>query len=411
MSKKGAVYILAARRTPFGKFWGALKDISAPKLGSEVIRKILEETGVDPNLIDGVFMGEVLTAGVGQNPARQAALYAGLPNTCDARIFNKVCSSSLVAMEHAVERIQLGKARLMIAGGMENMSRAPYLLRRWAKNLGDRKLIDFLSECEVSQDATLIDSMIFDGLCDIYDADLSHMGKLADMCARVHGISREEQMEYAFASFTRALEAQRAGLLDSQLVTVTAKDGAMLLAKDEGVYAPDLERWKKSKPAFSEDGTVIAGTSSQVSDGAAALLLASAKVTKKLGIRPLACVVAFAVHSQEPEWYTTAPVGAIRKVLEKARLFLGDIDLIEINEAFAVVPKYAIDELGIDEDKVNICGGAIAMGHPIGASGARITGNLVHQLIHTNGRYGIAVACNGGGEAVAVLIENMHRVR
>lgn len=422
-------YILAARRTPFGKFWGALKDISAPRLGAAPIRRILEETGVAQESIGGVYMGEVLTAGVGQNPARQAALYAGLSDACDARTFGKVCSSSLIALDHAVDKILLGKADLMIAGGMESMSRAPYLFRRWEKRMGDFTFYELVQEFirrgadegkleEYEKKAMeftgwyvcvekLLDSMIYDGLCDIYGIDLPHMGKLADMCAREHGISRNEQEAYAFTSFSRALEAECAGLFDSQIVHVDTPQ--RMVVSDEGIYAPDRVRWKKSKPVFTEDGTVIAGTSSQVSDGAGALLLGTSEAAETLRIAPLARIAAFSVHSQEPEWYTTAPVGAIQKVLRQAGLRLQDIDLFEINEAFAVVPLYAMRELNIPHEKVNIWGGAIAIGHPIGASGARIAMNLAYQLIHANGRYGIAVACNGGGEAVAVLIENVQR--
>jgi acetyl-CoA C-acetyltransferase len=261
----------------------------------------------------------------------------------------------------------------------------------------------------------LMDSMLYDGLRDIYDLDLPHMGELADRCAKVHGISRDEQEAYAFASFSRALEAEKSGVLGPQIVPVAMANGVTEF--DECVYEPDMARWKNSKPAFLENGTVIAGTSSQISDGAAALLIASELYVKQFKQEPLARIVNFFVHSGDPDWYTTAPANAIRNLIFKTNaglpsgsmIRIQDIDLFEINEAFAVVPLYAMRELGIPHEKVNIWGGAIALGHPIGASGARITGNLVHQLVHTGGRYGIAVACNGGGEAVAVLIENMQR--
>lgn len=427
MSEDRTVCILAAKRTPFGKFWGALKDISAPKLAAYVLAKILEDTKVAPELVSGVYMGEVLTAGVGQNPARQATLLAGFPNTCDARTFNKVCSSSLVAIDHAADKIMLGKAKLMLAGGMESMSRAPYLLKRWNKRSGNFNFYDLCQEwvkkgeregnpdkynaevIDLSGQAIMerfTDSMIHDGLCDIYDANLPHMGEFADMCAKVQGISRDEQEEYSAQSHLRALGAIRDGLLGSQTVEIRL-DEKSVFSNDEGPRVSDRDKMKMLKPAFSENGLVTAATSSQISDGAAVILLGSISTAEKLGLRPMARIVAFAVHSQEPEWYTIAPVGAIQKVLHEAGLRLRDIDLFEINEAFAVVPLHAMRELDIPHEKVNIWGGAVALGHPIGASGARITGNLVHQLIHTNGRYGIAVACNGGGEAVAVLIENM----
>lgn len=393
-----AVYILAAKRTPFGKFWSGVKDISAPRLGATVIRRIIGETGVAPEAVDAVYMGQVLTAGAGQNPARQAALYGGLPNTCDARTFGKVCSSSLAAMDHAVDKILLGKANFVFAGGMESMSKAPYLVWRPGRDFGD-KLYSFLYP---KSDLILTDSMIFDGLCDTYTN--AHMGQLADMCANAYGILRETQEAYAVESHLRALEAHKHRWLDSQIVAVEVGDVEM--SEDEGVRIPDPEKIKKMSPVFTPDGTVTAATSSQISDGAAVLLLSDRTTAEKFGVRTLARIVAFAVHSQEPEWYTTAPVGAIRKVLRIAGLRLEDIDLFEINEAFAVVPLYAMRELHIPHEKVNVWGGAIAIGHPIGASGARITANLVHQLMHTNGRYGIAVVCNGGGEAMAVLIES-----
>ncbi len=403
MAERNAVYILAAKRTPFGKFWGTLKGISAPQLGSEVIRGILQDTGVSPELIDGVYMGEVLTALVGQNPGRQAALYARLLNTCDARTFNKVCSSSLVALDHAADKIMLGKAHLMIAGGMENMSRAPYVVSRSSKVLGN-KLYSILFP---NADVVLIDSMIHDGLLDIYDSTLPHMGELADRCAKDYQISRDEQEEFSAESHARALRARQGGLFDSSLVPILAGDD--LLDFDEGVREPSIQKMKELKPAFGSEGLITAATSSQISDGAAALLLSDMNTAKKLRIRPMARIVAVATYSHAPEWYTTAPVGAIQKVLGEAGLRLQDIDLFEINEAFAVVPLYAMREFDISHEKVNIWGGAIAVGHPIGASGARITMNVVYQLMHTGGRYGIAVACNGGGEAVAVLIENMQQ--
>ena len=411
MAKKREVYILAARRTPFGKFWGAFKDISAPKLASPVLQQLTRDVKTVGS-IDGVYMGEVLTAGVGQNPARQAREYAGLHNGLDDRTFNKVCSSSLIAMDHATDKIRLGDVELIIAGGMESMSQAPYLLRRWGKTAGDLPGVPGAAVTPKSNDpgeVLLIDSMLYDGLRDIYDVDLPHMGKLADMCARDWKISRDEQEAYAYVSFKRALEAQRNGWLNSQIVPVATEQGNIDV--DEGVYEPDMARWKRSKPAFTEGGTVTAGTSSQISDGAAAMVLASGAMTKKLNFKPLARVVAFAVYSGDPKWFTTAPAGAIELVCKKAQIPQEDIDLFEINEAFAVVPLFAMLARNIPHEKLNIWGGAIAFGHPIGASGARITISLTYQLIETRGRYGIAVACNGGGEAVAVLIENMQRNR
>jgi len=395
------VFVLAARRTPFGKFWGALRDTPAPRLGAAAIGQIVKDTGIKPEMIDGVCMGHVLTAGVGQHPARQAALHAGIPWSCPAQTVNKVCSSSLAALEDASNRIRFSLARFMVAGGMESMSQAPYLLRRTEKQFGD-----FTENHDMtrSDSRLFIDSMRHDGLLDTC-GDLRDMGALADMCGETHKISREEQELFAYESFSRARDAHERRLLYSQIVRV--KSGDREVSSDEGVRIPDLEKMKGLEPAFTNNGTVTSATSSQISDGAGALLLSSAEGGERLGIRPLARIVAFATYSSRSEWFTTAPVGAITRILEETNLSVEDIDLFEINEAFAVVPLYAMRKLDIPRKKVNIWGGAIAYGHPLGATGARIVATAIYGLIHTKGCYGIAAACNGGGEAMAVLVENL----
>ncbi|MBI2463093.1 MAG: thiolase family protein [Candidatus Spechtbacteria bacterium] len=394
------VYIVEAARTPFGKFFGVLKDTPAPQLGARVVREMLSRLIAPFSKVQEIYLGEVLTSGVGQNPARQVAIKAGLSQGCHAVTVNEVCSSSLVAIRLAVQSISLGDAELVVAGGVENMSRAPYLLPRVKKTLDDKKLAEY----EALPEAIVTDSMLYDGLRDVYYPGMPHMGRLADTCASVYVISRDAQEDFAFESFRRAKEATDRGYFDSRLVYVPVSEGVMYV--DEGIRKPDMERMKMLKPVFSDGGTVTAATSSQISDGAAMVLLCSEKIKEELGLKPLARVVAYAMHSQNPYWYTTAPVGAIKAVLAKAELSLDQVDFFEINEAFAVVPIYAMRQLGIPRSKVNIWGGAIALGHPIGASGARLVTTLAYELRATGKRYGIAVACNGGGEAVAVLIEN-----
>ncbi|MEK7566860.1 MAG: thiolase family protein [Patescibacteria group bacterium] len=404
MSRKRGVYILGAKRTPFGKFFGSLKDISVPWLAGLIINKMLEDCGFSRGGstyegIDGVILGQVLTAGSGQAPARQAALLARLSETCPAETVNKVCASSLFAIKMASREIQVGEAGLMIAGGMESMSRAPYLVTRRVKNEAFRIKNSVVMGLAVSRGEDAIDSMVFDGLVDPGVLRYS-MGDLADTCAIKYQISREAQESYAYSSFERAYEAQRLGKFDLQI-------GCLEDYKDECIREPDLAKMQKLSPAFSANGTVTAATSSQIADGAAVMLLGDSRTARKRGLTKLVRSIDFATHSQDPRWFTTAPVGAIKKILLRNRLRVQDVSLFEINEAFAVVPIYAMRELGIPHEKLNIWGGAIALGHPLGASGARIVMNLMRQLHETGGRYGIACACNGGGEAMAVLVENM----
>jgi len=407
MAQDCDVYICSALRTPFGKFWGSFKDVPASRLGAEVIKAILWQTQVPSQAIDGVYMGQVLTAGEGQNPARRASRLAGLPDSCPALTFNKVCSSSLVAIQHAVNMIRLSETSLMIAGGMENMSRVPYLIRRWGKFSGNKWKEQFLEEFISSGGPVVLDSMIYDGLTELSDPANPHMGALADQCARIYEISRREQDHYALQSISRTLKAQKNGALGAQIIPIT--HGNITLEVDECVRELDREEIARAEPFFTKKGTVTTATSSKIADGAAALLLASDDAIKKYSrtLKPRARILAFAAHSHNPRWYTTAPALAIKKILGKTNMSVRDVDLFEVNEAFAVVPLHTMRQLGIRIEKINIFGGAISLGHPLGATGARIVGNLLQGLLHTNSRYGIACACNGGGEAVAVLIENM----
>ncbi len=389
------VFICDAVRTPFGKFMGAFKDMPSARLGATVVRALYERQCIHPRNIDGVFMGEVLTAGEGQNPARHAALGAGLPNSCQTETFNKVCASSLSAMRHATHMIQVGEAQCMIAGGMENMSRAPYLMRRGRRHAGSAPLADMQVSGVLDPAQPAEDSMIHDGLTEPSDAARRHMGAFADECARTYKISRMDQEAFAYTSATRAAEHRKQG----QVVLCSA------LVSDECLRAPNAEATKALKPAFTSEGTVTAATSSQIADGASAVLLANVTAVNSLELTPLALVRRFKAFSHRPEWFTTAPTYAIQTLLRELHMRVDDVDLFEINEAFAVVPLHAMETLNIPREKVNIWGGAIALGHPLGASGTRIAGSLAWQLKVLNKRRGIAVACNGGGEAVAVMLE------
>lgn len=404
MSKKRGVYILGAKRTPFGKFFGSLKHVSAVELASEAIAGLTArfslELGCGDIGVDGVVLGNVLSAGLGQAPARNAMLKAGLPAHCHAAAVNKVCASSLFALESATEKIQLGKAGLMIAGGMESMSRTPYLLERRTSVLG-RAFMQGLDK--VSHRPYVDDSMIFDGLLNTMTASWKIMGEFADDCAKVYKISREEQEAYAYESFMRLRIARTRGKFSEQIIPVDK------VIFDECPREPDIGKMRSLKPVFSEDGTTTAATSAQISDGAAVLLLGDSRSARKIGVVAGIRLVDFVTHSQHPHWYTTAPVEAIKKILRRNKLRVSDVSSFEINEAFAVVPIFTMHQLGIPHEKVNIWGGAIAIGHPLGASGARIVMNIVQQLLETGERYGIATACNGGGEAVAVLIENIKK--
>lgn len=389
------VVILAAARTPIGSFLGGLATVPAPRLGATAIRAAAERAGVDLGDIDQVLMGNVLQAGVGQAPARQAGRFAGVPDSAGALTVHKVCASGLKSVLIAANDIRCGDSSLAVAGGMESMSGAPYLLprARTGYRLGHGELLDHT---------------VYDGLWDPYGD--KHMGSCAETCARHYGFSREAQDEFARRSYERARRAVEDGTFAREIVAVEVpgrKGQVTLVERDEEPFKVDLDKMPTLRPAFDRDGTVTAANASKINDGAAAVVVASAERAAELGLRPVARLVAAATASQEPEWFTTAPVGAIRRVLERAGLDISRIDAFEINEAFAVVVLAAIQELGLDPERVNVHGGAVALGHPIGASGARILTSLLNVLESKGGRFGCLAICNGGGEAVAAVVERL----
>lgn len=379
-----AVYILEAKRTPFGKHWGALKDISAPHLAAHVIRHIIEQSiPTIKDRVEGVFMGEVLTSGVGQNPARQAALHASLPYSSHAETFNKVCASSLAAIRHASHMIMMGEADCMIAGGMENMSRAPFLVFPQKKELGSTTVGGIFESGAYPLETVAHQSMLYDGLWDAYNVR-HHMGVFADRCADWFEISREEQDEYAEASHRLAFTSQRANVSRSQIVPISVS-GA-LFDSDECVRQMSHEKIRAFRPYFSSSGTVTPASSAQIADGAAVLLLGSEKVVAKLNLKPLARIAGWGMGSEHPTLYPHAPVLAIEALIKKTGIPIDEISLFEINEAFAVVPILVMRSLHLPREKVNVEGGAIALGHPIGASGARLVGHLAYLLSKTKKR-------------------------
>jgi acetyl-CoA C-acetyltransferase len=388
--------IISAVRTPIGSFQGALSGVSATKLGSTVIAEALKRAGLGQESVDAVIMGNVLSAGLGQAPARQAALGAALPTTVECLTINKVCGSGLKAVMLAAQGIRLGEAEVVVAGGMESMTRAPYLLSeaRDGYRLGH---------------GALVDSMIKDGLWDVYND--FHMGAAAELCARTFEISRQQQDEFAALSYRRAQAAQRNGEFAKEIapVVTSGKDpNQPPVEQDEEVGKFDFEKMKSLRPAFRDDGTVTAGNASSISDGAAALVVTSLRKASELGIRPLARIKGWSSASREPEWFTLAPAQAIGVLLKNNGDHLNDIDLFEINEAFAAASIAVNRQLGLDPAKVNIRGGAIALGHPIGASGARILTTLIHAMLDLGKRRGIAALCIGGGEAVAMMVEQLN---
>ena len=384
--------ILSAVRTPIGGFLGGLSPLTAPQLGAEVIKAALTRAGVKGEDVCEVIMGNVLTAGVGQAPARQAAIYAGLPVTVECMTINKVCGSGLKAVMLADQAIKAGDATTIVAGGQESMSNTPHLL------MGSRNGFKM-------GNTELVDSMVNDGLWDVYNK--FHMGNAGEMCASEHSFTREAQDEYAISSYKKALEAQEKGYFAEELIPITISDrrGDVVIDKDEDPGKVRFEKVPELRPVFTKDGTITAANASNLNDGACAIVVQDEETAKAAGHKPLARIIAHCSHAQAPEWFTTAPTSAIQKVLKKANMQIGDIDLFEINEAFSVVPMHSIKELGIDREKVNIHGGAVALGHPIGASGARILTTLIYALKRTGGKYGIATLCIGGGEANAMIIE------
>jgi acetyl-CoA C-acetyltransferase len=387
------VVILSAARTPIGAFQGALSSLSAPQLGARALTAAIERAGLTPADVEQVNMGCVLTAGVGQAPARQAALGAGCPTSTGALTVGKVCGSGMRSVMIAANDLRCGDFSLVAAGGMESMSRAPYLApaARDGLRLGHGQLLD---------------SMILDGLWDPYDD--KHMGNCAETCAREYDFSREAQDAFALESYRRAREATESGRAAGEIVPVEVpqrKGDPVVVDRDEEPFRVDLEKMGKLRPAFDREGTVTAANASKIDDGAAALVLATAERAAELGSKPLARIVAHSTHSQAPEWFTTAPGKAVEGVLARAGLTPGDIDLWEVNEAFAVVTMAFLEDVGVSHDVVNVRGGAVALGHPIGASGARILVTLLHAMEERGARRGCAAICIGGGEATAVIVD------
>jgi acetyl-CoA C-acetyltransferase len=386
------VIFLSARRTPIGAFQGALSMLTAPQLGSAAMRAAIASAGISAADIDEVLMGCVLPAGLGQAPARQAALGAGVPAEVPATTVNKMCGSAMKAIMLGADQIAAGRASLVLAGGLESMSNAPYLLpkARSGYRMGHGEILDH---------------MFYDGLQSAWDGKL--MGCFADATARKYAFTREQQDEFASESVRRAMRALEAGEFDAEVtpVEIKGRKGTTTVARDETPLKCDLTRITTLKPAFDSNGTVTAASSSSISDGAAAVVLARESIARQRGQKPMARLVAWSSSAMAPEWFTVAPVGAIRKVLHDANWQVSDVDLFEVNEAFAVVAMAAQTDLKIDRARLNVNGGACALGHPIGATGARIITTLIHALQKRGGRRGVAALCIGGGEATAVAIE------
>jgi acetyl-CoA C-acetyltransferase len=393
--EKREVYIVSAVRTPIGSFGGSLKDISATRLGAIAIKAAVEKAGIDGAKVQEVLMGSVIQAGLGQAPARQAAMFAGLPNTVQCTTVNKVCASGMKAIMQAAQSIMLGDADVIVAGGMESMSNVPYYSpnTRWGNKYGDVKLVDGLAK---------------DGLTDVYDGKA--MGCAADLCATENSISREEQDAFAIESYKRSQAAWTAGKFDAEIVPVPLpqrKGDPILFAKDEEAWNVKFEKIPELKPAFEKDGTVTAANASTMNDGAAALVLMSKEKADALGIKPLAKIIGYADAEQAPEKFTTTPSVALPRAVAKAGLQMADLDFVELNEAFSVVGIVNAKLMNLDAAKVNVHGGAVSLGHPLGCSGARIIVTLINVLRQNNARYGGAGICNGGGGASAMVIELM----
>ncbi len=389
------VVIISSARTAIGSFNGVFKDIPATKLGSIVINSVLEKAGLNKSLVDEVIMGCVLPANLGQAPARQAALEAGLNNFTECMTINKVCGSGLKSVMLAAQAVMTGDADIIVAGGMENMTRTPYYLdsARFGSKLGHGKLID---------------GMIQDGLWDVYND--FHMGHAAELCAKDYSISREAQDEYAILSYRRALSAQEKGLFKEEIVNVEIpqkKGDSFVINEDEEPGRVNFDKLKTLRPVFDKDGTVTAANASSINDGAAAILVMSGDKAKELGMKSEFRIVAQSSAAKSPEQFTTAPTDAINKLLKKVGMTSGDIDIYEINEAFAVVSLVNNQLMDLPVDKVNVNGGAVALGHPIGASGARILTTLLHAMKQNQAKHGIASLCIGGGEASAILVETI----
>lgn len=389
------VYILSAVRTPIGSFGGTLKDIGATQLGSLVLKAALERSGVKREQVQEVLMGSVIQANLGQAPARQAARGAGLPEEVNCTTVNKVCASGMKSLSIGAQAILLGDADIVLAGGMESMSNAPFYAphQRWGNKYGD---------------VTMIDGLARDGLSDAYNGKA--MGLAAELCARECHISRQEQDDFAIESYRRSQTVWNEGKFKDEIIPVSIpskKGDAILVDKDEEPWNVKFEKIPELRPAFEKNGTVTAANASSINDGAAALVLAGSKRVEELGLRPLARIRGYADAEQAPDWFTTSPSLALPKAIAKAGLSIGDIDYWEINEAFSVVAIENMRRIGVDSTRLNVHGGAVSLGHPLGCSGARIIVTLLHILLQNNARFGAAGICNGGGGASAMVIERL----
>lgn len=388
------VYVLSAKRTPIGKFGGELSSFSATQLGAHAIREAVKEAGLKNSEIDQVIMGAVLQANMGQAPARQAAIFAGLSPETICTTVNKVCASGMKAISLGVQAILMGDAETIVAGGMESMSNVPFYIdsMRWGNKYGDRNLFDGISK---------------DGLTDVYDQKA--MGHAAELCARECGISRKDQDDFAIQSYTRAQMAWNEGRFNNEIIplTISTKQGNKIIDKDEEPFSVDFGKMSSLRAAFEKDGTVTAANASTINDGAAAIVLMKKEKADALGLKPVASIIGYADAEQTPEWFTTTPSIAIPRAIQKAGLLSEQIDFWEINEAFSVVGIENTRRLKLDPLKVNVNGGAVALGHPLGCSGARIIVSLIHILNWHQGKYGAAGICNGGGGASAMVVKNL----
>ncbi|MEM9929851.1 MAG: acetyl-CoA C-acyltransferase [Bacteroidota bacterium] len=390
-----AVYVVAAQRTPIGSFGGMFQGLSATQLGTAAIQGALDKAGVPADRVQEVLMGNVVSANLGQAPARQAALAAGIPNTVPCTTVNKVCSSGMKTVMFGAQSIMLGHNDIVVAGGMESMSNIPYYVAdaRWGAKYGDRKLIDGLAK---------------DGLTDAYDQQA--MGTCADATAEKYGFSREDQDAYAISSYQKAAAATEAGIFSDEITAVHVpqrRGDDLVITEDEEYKKVKFEKIPNLRPAFSKTGTVTAANASTINDGAAALVLVSEKALKELNLTPIARIVSFADAAHEPQWFTTAPTKAAPLALQRGGLGWNEVDFMEVNEAFSVVPMAFGKELDLDMNKMNVNGGGVSLGHPLGASGARIIVTLNNVLRQQSGRYGLATLCNGGGGASAVVLEKL----
>jgi acetyl-CoA C-acetyltransferase len=390
---KRVVYIVSAVRTPIGSFGGSLKSFTATQLGAAAIKGAIEKAGINVNQVQNVYMGNVLQANVGQAPARQAAIFAGLPANVVCTTVNKVCASGMKAIAHGVQDILLGDADVVVAGGMESMSNVPFYVpnMRWGNKYGD---------------STLVDGLAKDGLVDVYHNYA--MGNAAELCAKECNISREAQDSYAIESYERSQKAIKEGWFKEEIIPISIpqRNGdSVMIDKDEEPFNVKFDKIPSLKPAFQKDGTVTAANASTMNDGAAAVVLMSKEKAEALGIKPLAIIRSYADAEQAPEWFTTTPSLAVPKALQKAGITMNEVDFVEINEAFSVVSLVNIQKMGLDAAKVNVHGGAVSLGHPLGCSGARIIVTLINVLKQHKGKIGVAGICNGGGGASAMVVE------